>query len=293
MPAESLTAESARVVVVSSQDTGPYQELIDGFRQYLAEHVVGLLVDVYVVRSEAELRRVLADVSATRARVLLTIGSRLVDAAVRELRDIPIVAGMIVSAEVLPRSANVTGVLLEFPLETQFQWMRRIFPDSAAVGVMFNPSENHAKVIAASRVAESLGLTLVPREVDTPRNLPDALETLSRTVDVLWGLTDEVVMTPQTAESILLAGFRNKIPLAGLSTSWVKAGALYALDRDYTDIGRQCAELAVKVLSGTKPNALPAAYPRTVNYALNLKTARLMNLDIPQDIVRNATTVFE
>ncbi|MFO0732606.1 MAG: ABC transporter substrate binding protein [Nitrospiraceae bacterium] len=55
-------------------------------------------------------------------------------------------------------------------------------------------------------------------------------------------------MTPHTAEPILLSTFRNKIPLAGLSTSWVKAGALYALDRDYLDIGSQCGEIAGKIL---------------------------------------------
>ena len=51
-------------------------------------------------------------------------------------------------------------------------------------------------------------------------------------------------MTPQTAEPILLSTLKNKIPLVGLSSSWVKAGALYALDRDYVDIGLQSGELA-------------------------------------------------
>lgn len=293
MPAGSSSAEPGRVVVLSSQDGGAYDALIGGFRQHLAERSVGLWVDVYVVRHEAELRHALTDVNTTRAQVVLTLGSAVTDAAVRELHDIPIVASMILTAEELPRTGNTTGVLLEFPLETQFEWMRRILPDSTTVGVMFNPSENHTKVIAASRVAGTMGLTLVPREVATPRSLPDALQTLSRTVDVLWSVSDQIAMTPRTAEPILLAGFRNKIPLAGLSTSWVKAGALYALERDYTDIGRQCGELAVKLLNGAHAGSLAVVHPRKVNYALNLKTATVMNLDIPEEVVRNATTIFQ
>jgi putative ABC transport system substrate-binding protein len=161
------------------------------------------------------------------------------------------------------------------------------------VGVLFNPRENQDKVSAASKVAKGTGLTLVPKSVETPRALPDALDDVSRTIDVLWGIPDSVVMTPQTAEPILLSTLKSKIPFVGLSTSWVKAGALYALDRDYVDIGLQSGELAGKLLNGTSANSIPHAYPRKVAYVLNLKTANLINLDLPQDLIRGALQVFQ
>jgi putative ABC transport system substrate-binding protein len=100
-------------------------------------------------------------------------------------------------------------------------------------------------------------------------------------------------MTPQTAEPILLNTLKSKIPLVGLSTSWVKAGALYALDRDYIDIGLQSGELAGKLLNGASASSLPPAYPRKVAYVLNLKTASLINLDLPEDLIRGALQVFQ
>jgi putative ABC transport system substrate-binding protein len=200
---------------------------------------------------------------------------------------------MIVTADDIKPASNGTAVLLEFPVDIQMQWLRRIVPTATTVGVLFNPKENQSKVSSALRVAKETGLTLVTQAVDTPRALPDALENLSRNVDALWGISDSVVMTPQTAEPILLSTLRNKIPLAGLSTSWVKAGALYALDRDYLDIGTQCGEVAGKVLGGASPAALAPIFPRKVTYSVNLKTAGAMNLELPQDVVRGAMQVFQ
>jgi hypothetical protein len=56
-----------------------------------------------------------------------------------------------------------------------------------------------------------------------------ALAALTNSADVLWGIADDMVMTTETARSILLFSLRNRLPLIGLSGAWVKAGALMAL----------------------------------------------------------------
>ena len=73
---------------------------------------------------------------------------------------------------------------------------------------------------------------------------------------------------------MLLFSFRQQIPFVGLSDEWVKAGALYALERDYPDLGAQAGGLAVKILGETPPRALPPQTPRTILYDINLKTAQ-------------------
>jgi putative ABC transport system substrate-binding protein len=158
--------------------------------------------------------------------------------------------------------------------------------------VLFNTKENRDKVESAARVAQGLGLKLVMREVQTPRDLPQALDSMANQADALWGIADQMVLSPQTAEPILLFSLRNRIPLAGLSTSWVKAGALYALDRDYVDLGAQCGDMAMKVLQGARASSLPLTTPRKVLYSLNLKTANHMKLDIPQPLIDGAQQVF-
>jgi putative ABC transport system substrate-binding protein len=190
------------------------------------------------------------------------------------------------------KSKNATGVVLDFPIVTQFEWMHKLVPEMKIIGVLYNPKENQAKIDAAVQAAKKEGLTLLPKEVDTPRALPDALESLARSVDLLWGINDQLVLSPQTAEAILLFSFRSGVPFVGLSSSWVKAGALYALDRDYKDLGSQCGELAMKILQGTKPNTLAIVPPRRTLYSLNQKTADHMKLEFSPLIIKNAQQVF-
>ena len=293
MFAGSVCAESNRIVVLSGQDLKPYQDVLTGFQLSLVKQGITVHIEIHSLQGNpTKAQDVLEDVKRNGAKLVMTLGNQATQAAVREITHIPILATMIITPDDIRSSPNTTAVLLDFPVETQLQWMKRIVPNAGTVGILFNPKENQIKVDAASKAAKGVGLTLVPKSIETPRGLPDALDDIAHTVDVLWGIPDSLVMTPQTAEPILLNTLKNKIPFVGLSASWVKAGALYALDRDYVDIGLQSGELAGKLLNGTSASSIPHGYPRKVAYVLNLKTANLINLDLPQDLIRGALQVF-
>ena len=286
--------EDARVAVLVSQDAPPYQEALDGFRDYLEQQGVRLPIDVQSLHGDAAAAAAALQRSRQdRASLVLTLGSLGTQAAVREVRDLPIVAGLVLNADDVAKVPNATAVVLEFPVETQLRYLQRLLPAQRNVGVLFNPSENQARIDAATRVAAALGLTLFARKVESPKELPDALDSLNKRADVLWGVADQIVLNPQTVKPILLFSLRNRIPFVGLSATWVKAGALYALDRDYKDIGRQCGEQALKILQGTAPSALPPVPPRKVVYSVNLKTARLLRLDLGGPVLQAAQAVIE
>ncbi len=289
-----VVAQGKSLVVITSQDAGPYQETIAGFQRYLNQQGIDGPFTVHSLRGDATTAgQVLSEVKKAGAHLLLTVGSLATQAALKEASEIPIIACMVVNTDGLQQAANATAVVTDFPLVTQFQWMQRFLPGYNTVGVLFNPKENHDKIKAAALVAHDLGLTLVAREVETPQALPAALESLAKDTDVLWGVTDQLVLSPETSRALLLFSFRNRIPFAGLSSSWVKAGALYALDRDYTDLGAQCGEMALKVLNGTRASALLPASPRKVMYTINLRTAQYMKLDLPQALIDGAQQVFQ
>jgi putative ABC transport system substrate-binding protein len=282
-----------RIAVIASQDASPYQDVATGFLEFLKKEGVVADVDHYGLSGNAgKASEVTRDLRKHSPRLILTIGTLATQTALREADDIPIVAGLVSNLDDLSKSKNVTGVVLDFPVVTQFEWMRKLMPEIKIIGVLYNPTENQAKMDAAVKAAKKEGLTLLLKEVETPRALPDALESLARNVDLLWGINDQLVLSPQTAEAILLFSFRNGVPFAGLSSSWVKAGALYALDRDYKDLGAQCGELAFKILQGAKPNTLAIMPPRRILYSLNQKTADHMKLEFSSTVIKNAQQVF-
>ncbi|NOT54719.1 MAG: ABC transporter substrate-binding protein [Deltaproteobacteria bacterium] len=289
----TVAANDTRIALLSSEDAVPYKEVLKGVQQSLGAQGVTATFDEYPLQGNAgKASQAIQEAKQKGTTLLVTVGTLATQTAIKAASDIPIVAALIPNPDDL-KAGNATGVSLDFSPETQFQWLQRLLPDTKTVGVIFNPKKSASRIEAATQAARSLGLTLVTKQAETPQALTDALNSLANEVKVLWAITDSTLFSPQTAESVLLFSFRNRIPVAGLSTSWVKAGALYALDRDYLDLGAQCGEMAGKILQGAKANALPPTTPRKVMYVLNLKTATHLKLNIAQPLIDGAQQVFK
>jgi len=280
-----------RVIALLSLDAAPYKEALNGLQQQLSS-TPGIQIDSYLMQGDARAAANAIQAARDGGAVLVTLGTAATQTVLSSDAATPVVAALVFSSESL-RRPSVTAVTLDMPVETQFDWLRKILPDQHTVGVLYNPKENQQRVDAAMRMAQARGLKLLARPVETPQELPAALEAMSHQIDVLWSLTDAVVISPQTAQPILLFCFRNKIPLVGLSSTWVKAGALYSLDWDYGDIGRQTGELVQRIVHGAKPAELPAAMPRKLTYAINIKSAEQLGVDVPRGLVQGARQVFE
>jgi putative ABC transport system substrate-binding protein len=288
----ATTAPRVRVLV--SQDAPPYEEALRGLRETLDRLDPKPVLDVRLLHGDAaRARDAAAEVRKGEVDLLIALGSLATQSSVGRVPDVPIVGAMVLRKEDLQGAPNATGVFLEFPPDTEMRWLSQLLPGQKRVAVLFHSPENRGRVEEAGRAAGSRGLSLNARKVDSPEEIPMALENLVTRADVLWGIADPMVLTPQTAQPILLFSLRNRIPFIGLSETWVRAGALYALDRDYEDIGAQCGEMAREILRGTAPRALPPLPPRKVTYSVNLRTARTMRVEIPPDLLKRARSVVD
>ncbi len=289
------TAEpvNERIAVIMGQKASPFEEALSGFQEYLQKKAIQVNYDIYRLEGDmANANGIIQKVKKTKVNLIFTLGSLATETTINEVSNIPIVAGMILREDLLKKTPNGTGVFLEFPVETQLKWLQRLLPDTKTVGVIFNPQENNERMESASRVASKMGLKLEAYKVNVPQDLPEALNRLAKNADVFWGVPDNLVLNPQTAKHILLFSFQNRIPFIGLSSAWVKAGALYSLDWDYIDIGKQCGEIADKIFQGIPMDSIPLATPRKVMYVLNLNAANQMKIKIPEEIIRGAHQTF-
>jgi putative ABC transport system substrate-binding protein len=121
--------------------------------------------------------------------------------------------------------------------------------------------------------------------------VPHAVRALKDSIEVLWMIPDETVLTPRSSRFIIFELIKSGVPVIGLSSAYVKAGALMSLDCNYTDIGRQSAELAVRVLAGQKPGQLPHTIPRTYTRSLNLKILEHVRIQMDQAVLRDSNAV--
>jgi putative ABC transport system substrate-binding protein len=286
-------AGHVRIVVLLSHNQEPYKETLKGFQQHLHNQGVRIDLEIYNLNGNiAMAENVLHNIKNNRDIILFTLGAIATETAIREKADIPIIAGMVMNSKLLVNAENATGVVLDFPIKTQFQWLQRFVPHAKTIGVIYNPETNQAKIDAAREFAKKVGLKLEAQEVRTPQELPSALKNMSNRADVLWGIPDQLVLNPQTARHILLFSFRNQIPFIGLSANWVRAGALYSLEWDYTDLGMQCGSMAYAILQGTHIRSLLPDTPRTVKYCVNRKTAQNIKVEIPEKLLIGAHVVY-
>lgn len=224
--------------------------------------------------------------------VLVTLGST----PFRTFADLPsrppIVACMVLRPGDLRDRDGVTGVHLEFPAKVELEWMARLLPGRTRVGVLFSPSENQGRIAEADQAAKAAGLEIVDAPVADPRRLPEALAAVLETSDVLWAIPDSVAIRSETTQTMLLSALRRKVPVAGASKAWARAGAMWAIDRDYADIGKQCAEQAIAILHGASPASVVPSPPRRALLFLNLRSAALLGLPVPAKTVAAAEEIF-
>jgi putative ABC transport system substrate-binding protein len=162
-------------VVLTSEGTAPYLEAVEGFRAVLLARLPGAVLEVRTLEGSP------APAAAPRGAapdLVVTLGSRAAAAAVSARLEAPVVAGMVLKPSELAAAPGMTGVHLEFPVEVELEWLRRILPGQRHVGVLFNPAENAGKVERATRAARTLDLRVHARQVEAPAQIQDGLDRL-------------------------------------------------------------------------------------------------------------------
>jgi putative ABC transport system substrate-binding protein len=292
-PRTIKAGKAFRILIVATSHEEPYRLAIEGFKSQLSASYPIDFTEIYhneTANTGAALEK---SIKTQKPDLIFSLGGEATDTALKTTSSIPIVATMILKNAYFKQAQNVTGVYLNYPLSIQFQWLKKFFPDQKKIAIFFNHEENANTIQEALKLAKQQGLELMPIAVESPKELPSALDRLKNNVEVLLAIPDEVAMSAKTVKEVLLASFRNRVPLIGLSDNWVKSGALYALSWDYEDLGRQCALQSDKLLKGANVQSIPLEYPRKTAYSINVKIAEHMNMDISDTLLKQAKFIFD
>ena len=280
-----------RMVVLQGSATAASNELLTGLRQRFKD--LGVRAELVVMETETPGVSTAAERAKSSAvDLVLALGVRAAAIAATEFPAVPTIRALVSRESVLPAGRSVVNIELEFALEHELEWLHRILPKARRVGVLYSTDDNAKAVVRAREIANSLGLEIVARRIANPSEIPAALSALSGSVDVLWGISDELVLIPETARAVLVASLRNRVPFVGLSSSWVRAGAIYALDRDYADMGAQTADLSLKLIDGSARGST-VVRPRKILYSLNARSATLLGVVLPREVVSGAVEVVK
>jgi putative ABC transport system substrate-binding protein len=285
-------AQAAAVCVVAMNESVQVQETVQGFKKYLDQQGMAADIRLHALNRDGQQPDDVArSVNQLKAAYLLALGSQAAQVAAQANAGMPVIVGLVFAAAEIGGVANASGVYLEIPVEAQLAMIKRLWPNARRIGILYS-AENQKRVGEASKIAPKHGLTLEAQEVPAPKEIPPALEWVGKNADLLWGLMDKVVLTPETAKQLLLFSLRNELPFVGPSENWAKAGAAAAFGWDFDDIGAQCGEILIKLVKGAPAAGIAPLAPRKTEYALNLKTAEQMKLEFSPEIINGAKRVF-
>ena len=278
------------IVILKSQNIPPYNAAIKGF---LGESRMD--VPVYDMEGDIDTgHRLAEEIIGKKPDLIVAVGTKASVILAEKTRDIPIVSLMVSRPEkYLEGKPNVTGVAINPRPADQFKILSQLYPSAKKIGVIYNPCNSMLEVQRGLDVMDESGYALIEERIDSESGVPASLRKLINNSDALWLVMDETVITERSMRHIIESSIRNRFPVIGFSKRLVKKGALFSSLTDYTRIGREGAKIATRILNGEKASLIPIFYTKSSGYVLNLRTANLLNLSIPEEVIRNAREVYE
>ncbi len=296
------TASGSRgqeIVVVASDSLTYTTRTISGAKRAISRsNDDATFHQFYLSQISSETAKQADSIRALSPTIILTVGSAATRFAQKNFTNTPIVFSAVMYPAIsgfveslAHPGRNITGASLDIPADIQFKYFKKIIPELSKIGVLY--TANTASLIPSSMVvAENLGMQLVPIKIDDVKELPQALDSLGKTVQGIWSVADPNLFSPQSTKFILLNCLRKGIPFMGFSRYVVESGALFALDFDYKAIGRQAGVIANKIMEGHEPGGISVTNPDIIWFHYNEKTAEHLNLILPDELVAVAKEVY-
>jgi putative ABC transport system substrate-binding protein len=245
----------------------------------------------------AELVRMEVDIIvaiATQASLAAMVASRTIPIVMVGVAD-PVAVGLVDS---LARpGGNVTGTsgMSADLVGKQMELFRELDPGLARLGVLWNPA-NRAFQTLQVREAEIAGRRLAIElrflEARGPEEFPAAFTVMRqegiRAVHVL----PDPVYTAHRHALLNMIGRDRLVAISG-NREFAEAGGLIAFGPSYYHASRRAAFYVDRILKGAKPADLPVEQPTIFELAVNLRTARALDLAIPPAILARADEVIE
>ncbi len=190
---------------------------------------------------------------------------------------------------------NLTGVTYYATELTgkRLELLREMVLGISSIGVLANPDVAYLPFEEdTKRIAKLLGVALVIHHVRAPDELDDAVHQMkAEGAQAVFVLPD--VMFAHEAKRIADLALAEKLPVMAWGSWFTEAGGLMAYSADYTSLVRRLAVYVDKILTGAQPGNLPIEQAARFELSLNLRTARILGLTIPPELLIRADKVIE
>jgi putative ABC transport system substrate-binding protein len=192
---------------------------------------------------------------------------------------------------------NITGFSnYDAPLMGKWLGMlKEVAPGIMRVAVIFNPDTAPFATLfnrAIEAAAPSFGVTITLAPVHNDTEIEEAIAAHARQpAGGLIILPESFSLTHRGA--IIAAANRYKLPTIGMGDILPKGGGLMSYWINIVDTHAEAASYIDRILKGAAPADLPVVEPTKFELVINLKTAKVLGLTVPQSLLATADEVIE
>jgi putative ABC transport system substrate-binding protein len=292
-----------------SASPGPFARAVDAFRQGLSEtgYVEGQNVAIEYRWAEGQYDRLpalAADLAGRQVSVIVAVaGNAPALAAKAATTSIPIVfvsggdpvsAGLVASLN--RPGGNVTGVswIATALVPKQLELLRRSVGNGALIGALVNPSypDHDLQLRELQQGADTIGQEIKIVQAATAHDIDTAFVSLVRMSANALIVANDPFFVNRRDQIVALAA-KHRMPAMYFSREFATGGGLLSYGASLVEAARQGGIYAGKILRGETAADLPVMQSTKFEFVVNLKTAKVLSLEIPPTVLALADEVIE
>jgi putative ABC transport system substrate-binding protein len=247
----------------------------------LAEELVRLKVDLIVVRSTPVVEAA-KNATTTIPIVMMGVGD-------------PMRSGFV--ASLARPGGNITGMSNMMPelAGKRLDLLREIRPKIARLAFLaYRPDPLHKVFVKdAQEAAERLKLQIQPALVGKVEEIEAAFSIMNRERAEALIVQPLFISNLGQGQRIADLAVKNRLPTISDGGGFAEVGGLLFYGPDQKPMFQRAATFVDKILKGTKPADLPVEQPTKFEFVINMKTAKALNLTIPQSVLFRADKVIK
>lgn len=255
----------------------------------------------YALGNPARFGELLGELASSGVGLVFTVGNDIAQVAktaapslavVTAGSEDPVMSGLI--ADYRRPGGNITGVTyLSTELATKrLELLRETVPGLARVAVLWDPAHFDTYYKDMEPAARALGIQLHLLEAREPGAIDAAIK-VARKLQAQAVFVVPSRMLNLQARRLGELAVAARMPTIAAYANFAEAGGLLSYGAVGQDMLRRAAVQTARILGGAKAGELPFERAATFELVVNLKTARALEIAIPQTVLLRANRVIE
>lgn len=184
--------------------------------------------------------------------------------------------------------ANITGTSGDSPLEQHLNVIKQVVPKAKKLGIIYTTSDHGGEYNAKrmAQLAKSAGYDVHMYTISTTNDMQQVAETMASQVDIVYAPQDNGVASAM--KTLINITNKNNVPVIPAVNTMVKDGGVATISVSQYDIGYQAGIMAGQVLKGKDTATYPVKTITKGDIVINLKQAKLLGLQLPEDMIKTA-----